>query len=133
MAAQELGEGERQVIVIPKQFGYDGPWMINSPWLKLQLKYGIVGPWSGSNWSMDFDGYAERRGLKQVQCTGLGESTISKQIAGVGEARPCLALARGRSSLPPAVTREHPPCLTRSSSVLMNVGNLSPGVFHESA
>ena len=41
------------------------PWRITSPFLKLALKYGVIGPWRSPNWSIAFDAYALRRGPQQ--------------------------------------------------------------------
>lgn len=55
-------------IRIPKGDGYDGPWVITHPWLKLSLKYGLLGPWT-PNWSVAFDEYSSGRGPSKGPAT----------------------------------------------------------------
>jgi hypothetical protein len=41
-------------------------WQINVPYLKLALKYGLIGPWRGeNNPSIQFDNYCQTRGAKK--------------------------------------------------------------------
>jgi hypothetical protein len=47
-------------------FEHYGQWQINAPYLKLALKYGLVGPWQGNNNpSIQFDAYCQKRGPKK--------------------------------------------------------------------
>src|SRR5687768_3470242 len=52
---------QMSVILIPGTGGR-ADWPITAPWLKLSLKYGIVGPWKAPNWSVAFDGHSAARG-----------------------------------------------------------------------
>jgi hypothetical protein len=75
------------VINIPGEGGYDGPWAITHPLLKLALKYGVFGPWAGpTNWSVEFDRYALSRSpaagpprLTDLVATVLMNSGVRKE------------------------------------------------------
>jgi hypothetical protein len=49
-------------IRIPARRKPEAPWRITEPYLKLALKYGLVGPWGPPNLSVAFDAHALSRG-----------------------------------------------------------------------
>src|SRR5262245_16682916 len=51
-------------IAVPMAYrGREGQiWRITGPWLKLELKYGLIGPWGTDNPAVIFDAHALSRG-----------------------------------------------------------------------
>jgi hypothetical protein len=77
---------DKITVNIPGEGRFGGPWIIAFPWKKLQLKYGLYGPWKKVSWSGLFDDYAATRGPKaglpiitDFAVTLLMNSTVRKK------------------------------------------------------
>lgn len=129
-------------IIIPgTNDGFEGPWTIKHSWLKLELMYGLLGPWT-PNWSLAFDTYAATRGplagapnLADFCLTTLMNSrlrttdvqrltawlAVPENRARLEDARACLAKTKG---LADATDRDLTPLASLIDSMVEDRGAL---------
>lgn len=98
----------RESIAVPAEY-CGSPWVITYPRLKLGLKYGLIGPWKGNNWSQAFDAYTAKRWpdarlptvtdmVASVLMNSRASTTDLKTLTGMLNERPFARMLEGLRS-----------------------------------